>query len=204
MTRIKRITTNTSLSVLRDELLDNTMVILSALMKRQDLLREVAIIKHNNELSIRDRKRELVVMKSFDTTLSWISPILNVIFEFSVITQKQINLTLPWKKLTSGGVEFLSLKGDIEIIFFLTGIILGRFGKLVYTTKSLPHNLELGFAFTGSHIVNDLPPHDIPKLKINSGLGKNFATLSLNGDGTIIIPKSEMQTFMDEDLEVIS
>lgn len=205
MTGIKTSFEKKQLAFLREKILDNTRTIISALKDRQNLLTEMAAIKRGGNIPIRDRERELEVMKYFSSEDPWVYPVLNVIFEFSNLVQKNSALNLPWSTLNIEGSEFLRLEGDTNIISFISGIVLGRFGKLIYSEKDLPHNLELGFAFTGSHIINSKLPSSGSLLKIGSKLSKDCTTLNLTASsGILMIPKTEVQKLANSDLGVLS
>ncbi|HLH85271.1 MAG TPA: hypothetical protein VKU79_00190 [Thermoplasmataceae archaeon] len=169
------------------------------------MLDQIVALKERRKATIRDWNRERVVMDHFSDEASWVSPILNLIFEFSVLVQKNQDLDLAWMQFSRDGVRLLQLEGDSKIISFIAGIVLGRFGKLVFSEHELPRNLEIGFAITGAHIVNIPPRGGCALLKINSEPGSHWATLNFAGaSAVLIIPENDLTELKKSDLEVLS
>lgn len=144
---------NKNLWELRDEILSNTRTILLLLEKRAELSKKIAKVKENQGLPIRDLKREIEIIKKFGKADKFTLGALNFLFEYSIDFQIGRKIELPWKKMNIGNEYYKVIDGNRNIIELITGILLGKFGKIIYISKEIPVNLEIGFILKGSHII---------------------------------------------------
>ncbi|MEM0158723.1 MAG: hypothetical protein QW812_04345 [Thermoplasmataceae archaeon] len=189
---------------LRDSLMENTRSIISSLMYRRELLAEIANAKKNAGLEIRDRKRERIVISEAGIRGEWANAIMNVLFEYSVLSQKDAKLNIPWRSARYNGKSWLQLSGNRDLIEFMTGIVLGGFGKLVHSNRELPVNLEQGFAVVGSHIVIGTSSDKLSRLAIDMEAEDADAVLTHRGSfAKLEVQQSRLNDVKDRNIEVI-
>ncbi|MGC8672742.1 MAG: chorismate mutase [Thermoplasmata archaeon] len=192
------------MNILREEIFKNTLSLLKLFKERAKLSEQIAIIKKERGLQIRDFTRELKVIKSIATNDKYTLGVLNFLFEFSLDFQTLKKLEIPWEIKEINEKYYKVLEGDKKIIELITGLILGRFGKLVYIPKEIPINLEIGFIVKGSHLVVSENNKKFLKLNLSNKFVPDIANVIFNDTyATLIVPLDKLIDYEKRNIEVI-
>ncbi|MGC8546588.1 MAG: chorismate mutase [Thermoplasmata archaeon] len=143
------------LSVLREEIFENTVSILKLFGVRAKLSERISEIKKNSNIEIRDAGRETEVIRKLGLTDKYTLGILNYLFEFSIDFQTTNSLNLPWGKEEVEGINYNVLSGERNTVELIAGILIGNFGQRAFISGKIPSNFEIGLIMRGSHVISD-------------------------------------------------
>ncbi len=143
------------LSVLREEIFENTVSILKLLVARAKLSERISEIKNNSNIEVRDARRETEVIRKLGLTDKYTLGILNYLFEFSIDFQTTNSLNLPWGKEEVEGINYNVLSGERNTVELIAGILIGNFGQRAFISGKIPSNFEIGLIMRGSHVISD-------------------------------------------------
>lgn len=143
------------LSVLREEIFENTVSILKLFGVRAKLSERISEIKNNSNIEVRDARRETEVIRKLGLTDKYTLGILNYLFEFSIDFQTTNSLNLPWGKEEVEGINYNVLSGERNTVELIAGILIGNFGQRAFISGKIPSNFEIGLIMRGSHVISD-------------------------------------------------
>lgn len=143
------------LSILREEVFENTVSILNLFGVRAKLSERISEVKKNSNIEIRDARRETEVIRKLGLTDKYTLGILNYLFEFSIDFQTTNSLNLPWGEEEIEGINYNVLSGERNTVELIAGILIGNFGQRVFISGKIPLNFEIGLIMRGSHIISD-------------------------------------------------
>ena len=148
------------LEKVRKDILKNTMELVRLFNEREELSRIVASIKTNGNFEIRDRRREEYVLKSLGNLSPRQRSIINMIFEFSIACQQEIDETLNENLLG----RKLKINGDSAFLEYLAATLSSKPGAEIFSSRELDPMFVLGAVRNGAHIING--KCDSPDLRI--------------------------------------
>lgn len=143
---------------LRDEIYLNSKKMLELLEKRKELAAKIGDIKDSENLNIRNRGREIEILKTLSRD-PFQESVLNILFEFSIHYEKKV--TVPDIKLNysdyGNGLKYIEYRGDYNNLIFLLSKILNP-GSIIKCRDIAISNL---LANAGHHIVDYIEQPDM-------------------------------------------
>ena len=142
--------TSGSLEKIREDVFKNTKELLRLFEERRNLSRRISIIKSRGNLDIRDREREIRVLKMMPDLDPVQRSILNMIFEYTIWCEFKVE-SPDQEKMQS---EPFILNGSMDILEYFASTICCSPGSEVYASNELNENFKLGAVKKGAHIIN--------------------------------------------------
>jgi len=133
--------------MLRNDLLKNSEDIINLLKKRRDIAINIGKIKNNNEMVIRNRQREIQVLKLLGDD-HFTEIILNILFEFSIHYEYK---NKDKKNEYKNKYHSISFEDDDTLIYLLSNIIPP--GSIIYSKNH--YSIIERFSDKGIHIIDE-------------------------------------------------
>lgn len=182
-----------NLSKLREEMLQNTILLLDILRERKIISEKISALKLEYGMEIRDRRREKEVIEKLSVKDPIIKRLLNLLFEYSIQIQNPLSDSIKWKELNISGETFSMITGERDYILLLAGLCLGKIGGSAYTNKALPEPLELGLILSGMHIIIGEGIGETLKVYVNKRILHNDPFIFNDGNRTFFGVPIEMK-----------
>lgn len=170
------------LEKVRKDILQNTMELVRLFNEREELSKIIASIKTSGNFEIRDRRREEFVLKSLGNLNPRQRSILNMIFEFSIACQEDIDETLH-ENLSSSD---LKIRGEKSLLEYLAATLSSKPGTEIFASRELDPLFVLGAVRRGAHIING--KCDDPDLRIGHSQDKEIYHISITDGGMSLSP----------------
>ncbi len=142
--------TSGSLEKIREDVFENTKELLRLFDERRHLSRRISAVKSRGNLDIRDREREIRVLKMMPDLGPVQRSILNMIFEYTIWCESK-DESPDHEEMQP---EPFILNGSPEILEYFASTICCSPGSEVYASGELNENFKLGAAKKGAHIIN--------------------------------------------------
>ncbi len=175
------------LEKVRKDILQNTMELVRLFNEREELSRIIASIKTNGNFEIRDRRREEYVLKSLGNLSPRQRSIINMIFEFSIACQQEIDETL--NENLSG--RKLKINGDSTFLEYLAATLSSKPGAEIFSSRELDPIFVLGAVRNGAHIISG--KCDSPDLRIGHSKDREIYHITIT-EGELSLNPEVLQT----------
>jgi chorismate mutase len=133
----------------RKDILQNTIGLVKLFKEREQLSRIIASVKSKQNIEIRDRNREEIVLNSLGDLTSRQKAIINMIFEFTIAYEFPVDES-PSELLSGNNLE---IRGEKSILEYVASTIVSKPGSEIYSSAVLDPIFQLGAIRGGAHIV---------------------------------------------------
>ncbi|EQD29395.1 chorismate mutase [mine drainage metagenome] len=138
------------LEEVRKDILQNTKDLVRLFRERERLSRIVADIKERENVEVRDRSREEIVLKALGDLNPRQKAIINMIFEFTIACENSVDESLH-ERLSESDLE---ISGQKSVLEYLASTIVSKPGSEIYSSRELDPMFALGAIRGGAHIIN--------------------------------------------------